>query len=91
MLGGNGMKNNHDQSNLRFDDTTSFADNCEAFLTRIEAIDSEMASILRNNWNALVAVVREGERDSKARGEFNTAIARELDALVAPDLQKDGA
>ena len=85
------MTNQHDQPvNLRFDDTNSFADNCEAFLTRIEAVDPEMATILRDNWDALVVVVREGERDSKARSEFNTAIVTALDALAAPDPQKDG-
>lgn len=41
-------------------------------------------------WAALVAVVREGERDSKARGEFNAAITAALDALATPDPQKDG-
>jgi len=86
------MKNQHEQLTIfRFDETNSFADNCEAFLTWIEAVDPEMASILRDNWAALVAIVNEGSRDSKARGEFNAAIATALDALVAKDPQKDGA
>lgn len=78
-------------ADFRFDDAKSFAENCDAFLTTLEAIDAEMASILRDNWDALVAVVREGERDSKARGEFNASIATALDTFVAPDQQNDGA
>ena len=56
---------------LRFEEGKIFAQNCEAFLEAIKADDPEMAAILRDNWDALVAVVREGERDSKARGDFN--------------------
>lgn len=78
-------------ADFRFDDTKSFGENCEAFLTTLYAVDAEMASVLRDNWDALVAVVRESERDSKARSEFNTAIATALDALIELDSQKDGA
>ena len=84
------MTNQNEQAaNVRFDDTSSFKDNCEVFLTRIEAIDSEMASILRDNWDSLGAVVRKGERDLRARSELNETIATALDALVAPTGQKD--
>ena len=78
-------------ADFRFDDSKKFAENCESFLATLEPVDAEMASILRDNWESLVAVVREGERDSRARGEFNAAIATALDALVAPDSQTDGA
>ena len=78
-------------TDLRFDDTKTFEENCDAFLATLEGIDAEMAAILRENWDALVAVVCEGERDSKARGAFNSAIATALDALLKPDQQNGGA
>lgn len=67
---------------VRFDEASSFSDNCEAFLARLEKVDADMALILRDNWNALVAIVREGERDSKARSEFNSKVALALDSLL---------
>lgn len=79
-------------SSLRFDEAESFAENCESLLVRLEEVDAEMAAILRGNWDALVAIVREGERESKARGEFNAKVALALDALVAkPAKPKGGA
>jgi len=79
-------------ASLRFDEAKSFAENCESFLVRLEEVDAEMAAILRGNWDALVAIVREGERESKARGEFNAKVALALDALVAiPAKPKGGA
>lgn len=77
-------------TSLRFDEAESFADNCEAFLARLEEVDAEMATILRGNWDALVAIVREGERDSKARGELNATVASALDALVAKPAEPKG-
>ena len=73
-----------------FDESESFAENCESFLAILEEVDTEMATILRNNWDALVAIVREGERDSKARGEFNAKVASALDALVAKPAEPNG-
>ena len=67
-------------ADFRFDEGKNFAQNCEAFLESIKVDDPEMAAILRDNWDALVAVVRAGERDSKARGEFNAQVASVLDA-----------
>lgn len=76
-------------TSLRFDEAESFANNCSVFLARLEKVDAEMATILRGNWDALVAIVREGERDSKARGECNAKVASALDALVGkPDEPK---
>ena len=66
-------------------------DNCGAFLDSLEKIDADMAVILRDNWDALVAVVRKGERDSKARGEFNSKVATALDSLLKPAEPKGGA
>ena len=76
---------------FRFDEAKSFSENCEAFLSSVEKIDAGMATILRTNWDALVAVVREGERDSRDRSEFNASVALALDSLVKPAEPKDGA
>ncbi len=76
--------------NFRFDEAKSFSDNCDAFLSRLESIDAGMAAILRDNWDVLVAIVRQGERDSKARGEFNSKIMMALDSLVKLANPTDG-
>lgn len=54
-----------------------------AFLDFVEAVDPEMAAILKDNWAGLVEIVREGERDPKARADFNNIIAEAHDALIA--------
>ena len=69
-------------ADFRFDEGKNFAQNCEDFLEAIEADDPEMAAILRDNWDGLVAVVCAGERDLKARGEFTAKVASALDADV---------
>ena len=68
---------------FRFDEGNTFEQNCDAFLEAIQVDDPEMAAILRDNWAALVAVVRAGERDPKARGEFNAKVVTALDTYVA--------
>jgi len=78
-------------ANLRFDEARSLSDNCSAFLASLDKVDADMAGILRDNWGALVAVVRDGERDSKARGEFNSKVAAALDLLLKPAEPKGGA
>jgi hypothetical protein len=65
------------------DDRKSIKENCDAFLGAVNADDPEMATILRRNWDALAAIVHEGQRDSKARGDFNAKVASALDALLA--------
>ncbi len=75
---------------FRFDDSKSFRENCEAFLEAVNADDPEMATILRGNWDALVAIVHEGQRDSKARGDFNAKVASALDALLANPAEPKG-
>ena len=77
-------------TSLRFDETECFADNCEAFLARFEKVDAEMATILRDNWDALVAIVREGERDLMARRKLNAKVALALDALVGQPVEPKG-
>ncbi len=76
---------------FRFDDGKSFAENCEAFLETLKPGDPDMTNILADNWDAVVAIVREGERDLKARGEFNAKVASALDALAKPAESKDGS
>ena len=76
---------------FRFDEGKRFSTNCEAFLEAIKTDNPEMAAILLDNWDALVAVVRDGERDSKARGEFNSAVVSALDSLVKSTDPKDSA
>lgn len=70
-------------THFRFAEGKNFEQNCEAFLEAIKADDPEMAAILHDNWDVLVAVVRAGERDPKARGEFNAKVASALDVHVA--------
>jgi len=78
-------------ASIRFDEAKSFSDNCRTFLASLETIDADMAIILRDNWATLIAVVREGERDSKARGEFNSKVASALDSLLKPAKPNGGA
>ena len=52
---------------FRFDDSKSFAENYKAFLEAVKADDPEMAVILHDNLDKLVAVVREGEGFESAR------------------------
>ncbi len=86
------MRKEHEQHiGFRLDDDKNYKENCKAFLDAVKVNDPEMAAILRDNWDALVAVVQEGERDSGARGEFNSQVASALDALVKPPVPKDGA
>ena len=75
---------------LHFDEAKSFSENCEAFLSGLEQNDAAMAAILRDNWDALVAIVRDGQRDSKTRSEFSTKVAAALDALAKTAEPKDG-
>ena len=76
---------------FRFDEGKRFPENCEAFLESIKAEDPEMAAILLDNWDSLVAIVREGERDLQARREFNSAVETALDSLVKSAELKDSA
>jgi hypothetical protein len=86
------MSNQDSQhESLRFDEAKSFSENCKAFLAGLETVDAEMAVILLGNWDALVAVVRQGERDSKARSELNSKVASALDSLLKQPEPKGGA
>lgn len=77
-------------ADFSFDESKNFAENCDAFLEALKGDDPEMAAILSDNWEALVAIVCEGERDPKVRAEFNAKVAAALDALATPP-PKEGA
>ena len=76
--------------NFRLDQNKSFAENSGAFLETVSAQDPDMGAILRANWDALITILREGERDHKARREFNAKVTSALDALIASSVPKGG-
>jgi len=73
-----------------FDDTKSFAENCTAFLEQVKTFDSEMASILQDNWDIFLSIVHHGERNSGARSDFNTYVAKALDSLIGQTRSEGG-
>lgn len=77
-------------SDFNFDGSKRFPENCTEFLESVKDIDPEMAEILKANWDKLIAVVREGERDTKARTTFNEAIAASLDDLLTQETEQEG-
>lgn len=77
-------------SDFIFSDNKRFADNCAAFLESVKEVDPEMAALLESNWGNLLAVVCDGERDSRARTAFNEAIAAALDDLLSQDAEAEG-
>lgn len=76
-------------SDFNFDDSKRFPENCTAFLANVKDIDPEMAAILMTNWDKLLTVVRDGERDTKARTTFNEAIVAALDDLITPETEAE--
>lgn len=64
---------------LKFDDTKSFNENLELFLSHMEAADSEMGAIMRSNITTLKGVSDDATTRRKARAEFNTKIVTALD------------
>jgi hypothetical protein len=73
-----------------FDRTKSYEENRTEFLESIKDIDAEMAEILIANSDQLISVVREGERDIKARTIFNEAIVKALDSLLTKAEEEEG-
>ena len=63
---------------LKFDNTKSFDENLELFLSHMEADDPEMGSILRNNIDELKDVSDDTTR-RRARTNFNSKIVTDLD------------
>ncbi|MAS87231.1 MAG: hypothetical protein CMH30_04555 [Micavibrio sp.] len=71
------------------DETKKFSENCTIFLESVKDIDPEMTKILEANWDKLLAVVRAGERDTKARTTFNEAILTALNLHLAEKLETE--
>lgn len=78
-------------ASFQFDASKSFDENVAAYLDVLEVIDAQMAAILRENAALLAAIVRDGERDPSARGEFNSLIAAALDSLATSNAEGEGA
>lgn len=66
-------------TDFSLDDSKRFRDNCSDFLESAKDIDPQMAGILEANWEKLLLVVCDGDRDTKARAILNNAIAVALD------------
>ncbi|MCB9992249.1 MAG: hypothetical protein H6873_01180 [Hyphomicrobiaceae bacterium] len=77
-------------TDFTFDGSKRFPENCSEFLESVKDSDPEMAEILKANWEKLLAVVHDGERDTKARTSFNEAIAAALDELLTQDTEEEG-
>ncbi len=54
-------------------------------MAEMNTLDPQLATILAANKDKLAAIVTQGDRDTRARGDFNSAIATALDALVAAE------
>ncbi|WP_139784788.1 hypothetical protein [Roseovarius sp. A-2] len=76
-------------TDFSLDDCKRFPENCKAFLDNVKSSDPEMAAILEANWSKLLAVVCDGERDTKARTTFNEAIAAALDDRLVKDAEAE--
>jgi hypothetical protein len=70
-------------ANFEFDDSKSFEDNLDAFITEMEDVDSKMAAILKANITKLFAMTVNGPPDRKARAAFNEAVLAELEQILA--------
>lgn len=75
---------------FNFDESKKFTENKTEFLESIKDIDPEMAEIFADNIDKLIAVVRGGERDTKARSAFNESIASVLDELLEQVPNEEG-
>lgn len=69
-------------TDFRFHEAKNFEENFEAFLDHLTAAGPDMAQILCDHAGLLASIVRDGERDAKKRGEFNTSILAALDAAL---------
>lgn len=72
-----------------FDCAKSFEENRNDFLENIKDIDAEMAKVFTAHSDKLISVVREGERDTKARTVFNESIAAALDDLLTQETAEE--
>jgi len=76
-------------TDFTFDGSKRFPENCAEFLKSTEDIDPEMANLLKANWDKLLAVVHDGERDAVARTTFNEGIAAALDHLLTQETDEE--
>ena len=67
---------------FRFSETASFEVNWEAFLGEMDAVDADMAKILRDNKDKLAAIMHQGHRNAQARAEFNANVMEALDGVL---------
>ena len=74
---------------FRFSEADSFEANWQAFLAELDGVDPDMASILRANKDNLAAIVRQGNRDTHARNDFNANVRAALDALLTPQSEEE--
>ena len=74
---------------FEFDTTASLETNIESFLVEMDAMDEELATILRDNISTLTDVVRNGERHPRSRGDFNTQVMQALDELLVQNSEED--
>lgn len=73
-----------------FDSAKNYEENRTDFLESTKDIDAEMAKVLIAHSDKLISVVREGERDTKARIDFNEDIAATLDDLLTQEVDEEG-
>jgi len=66
---------------FKFDDTTDFETNLDAFLNHMAADDSEMAAILRAHISDLKYAADDARRRA-ARADFNARVKSDLDTLL---------
>lgn len=76
-------------TDFSFDRAKSFEENLTDFLESTKDIDAEMAKVLIAHGDKLISVVREGERDTKARITFNESIAAALDGLLTQTVDEE--
>ena len=76
-------------ADFSFDRAKSYEENRTYFLESTKDIDTEMAEMLIAHSDKLISVVREGERDTRARTTFNEAIAEALDSLLTKEVDEE--
>ena len=74
---------------FRFGESNSFEINWEAFLVEMESVDAHTASILRANKDKLVSIVRQGNRNTHERADFNASVMAALDHLLVPESEEE--
>ena len=52
-------------------------------------LDADMAGIIRANKDKLAAIVRQGQRNTQARADFNAGVRAALDGLLTPEPEEE--